>query len=143
MFDRSDDTSVRQPRRVEVITGPERRRNWPDAEKIAIVAKALESGVNVSEVARQHDLNPQQLFGWRKRWRAEAEALIEAQRSPATPMFAPVVIDAGSPLPPPVAATSVDAGTIEISIGVAKVRIHGAADAKTLAVVLKALRALA
>ena len=58
-------------------------------------------------------------------------------------MFAPVVIDAESPLPPPVAATRVDAGTIEISIGVAKVRIHGAADAKTLAVVLKALRALA
>jgi transposase len=143
MFDRSDDTSVRRPRRVEVISGPERRRDWPDAEKIAIVAKALEPGVNVSEVARQHDLNPQQLFGWRKRWRTDAEALIEAQRSPAAPMFAPVVINAGAAVPPPVAATSVDAGTIEISVGATTVRIRGVADAKTLAVVLKALRALA
>ena len=78
MFDRSDDTSVRRPRRVEVITGPDRRRDWSDAEKIAIVAKALEPGVSVSEVARRHDINPQQLFGWRKRFCAEAEALIAA-----------------------------------------------------------------
>lgn len=140
MFDRSDETPARRPRRVEVITGPERRRDWPDAEKIAIVAKALEPGANVSEIARRHDLNPQQLFGWRKRWRAEAEALIEAQRSPPA-MFAPVMIDT-SPLAPPVAATSLDAGTIEISVGAITVRIKGAADAKTLAVVLKALRPL-
>ena len=140
MFDRSDETSARRPRRVEVITGPERRRDWPDAEKIAIVAKALEPGANVSEIARQHDINPQQLFGWRKRWRAEAEALIEAQRPPLA-MFAPVMIDT-SPLPPPVVTTSLDAGTIEISVGAMTVRIKGAADAKTLAVVLKALRPL-
>ncbi len=140
MFDRSNETPAHRPRRVEVITGPERRRDWPDAEKIAIVAKALEPGANVSEIARQHDINPQQLFGWRKRWRAEAEALIEAQRPPAA-MFAPVMIDT-SPLAPPVVATSLDAGTIEISVGAMTVRIKGAADAKTLAVVLKALRPL-
>ena len=90
MFDRSDETPVRKPRRVEVITGPERRRDWPDAEKIAIVAQALEPGVNVSEIARRHEINPQQLFGWRKRWRSEAEALNEGRRSLAAPMFAPV-----------------------------------------------------
>ena len=87
MFDHSDDTTVRRPRWVEVITGPDRRRDWLDAEKIAIVAQALEPGVNVSEIARRHDINPQQLFGWRKRWRADAEALIEAKRAPAAPVF--------------------------------------------------------
>lgn len=142
MFDRSDDTSVRRPRRVEVITGPERRRDWPDAEKIAIVAKALEPGVNVSEIARRHDLNPQQLFGWRKRWRAEAEALIEAQRAPAAPMFAPVVVEATPPLPPAEVAANAAPGMIEIVVGATTIRIRGAADAKTLTVVLKALRSL-
>jgi hypothetical protein len=59
---------------VEVFTGPERRRDWPDERKIAIVSESLEPGVNVSELARRHEINPQQLFGWRRRFRADAEA---------------------------------------------------------------------
>jgi transposase len=143
MFDRSDETSGRRPRRIEVITGPERRRDWPEAEKIAIVAKALEPGVNVSEIARRHDINPQQLFGWRRRFRAEAEALIEENRVAAVTAFAPVVITATSSPPPPTPALVPEFASIEICIGVATVRIRGPADAKTLAAVLKALRALA
>ncbi len=144
MFDHSDDTTVRRPRRVEVITGPDRRREWPDAEKIAIVAQALERGVNVSEIARRHDLNPQQLFGWRKRWRCEAEALIEAQRTSASPVFTPVVIETAAPSrsPSPLPVVAAEPGTVEISVGATTVRIRGAADAKALAVVLKALRSL-
>ena len=124
-----------------MITGPERRRDWPDAEKIAIVAKALEPGVNVSEVARRHDLNPQQLFGWRKRFSVEAHALIDAHRTPP-PVFAPVVIDAIQPSSTPAATIPTEPATIEISIGAATVRIRGTADPKTLATVLKALRSL-
>jgi transposase len=142
MFDRSDDTTVRRPRRVEVITGPERRRDWPDAEKIAIVAQALEPGVNVSEIARRHDVNPRQLFGWRKRWRCETEALIEAQRTSVAPMFAPVVIETAAVSPQSAVAARAEPGSIEISVGATTVRIRGAADAKTLAVVLKALSAI-
>ena len=127
-----------------MITGPERRRDWPDAEKIAIVAQALEPGVNVSEIARRHDLNPQQLFGWRKRWRCEAEALIEAQRTSAAPMFAPVVIETAAPsqLPSPLPVATAEPASIEINIGATMIRIRGAVDAKTLTVVLKALRAI-
>src|SRR6476660_8100871 len=36
--------SVR-PRRMEVLTGPERRRKWSDDAKIVIVAEALADGV--------------------------------------------------------------------------------------------------
>lgn len=126
-----------------MITGPERRRDWPEAEKIAIVAKALEPGVNVSDIARRHDINPQQLFGWRRRFRAEAEALIEESRATAAAMFAPVVIAATSSPPPPAPAVVPEFASIEISIGAATVRIRGSVDTKTLAVVLKALRALA
>ena len=49
--DDSDVTTAVRPRRVEVLTGPERRRKWPDEVKIAIVAEALVKGVVVSEVA--------------------------------------------------------------------------------------------
>lgn len=146
MFDTSDDTKARRPRRIEVISGPERRRDWPDARKIAIVAESLAPGVNVSEIARRHEMNPQQLFGWRKKFRAEALALIEVARPSASlPLFAPVLIEGPRPsiLTPP-AALPEDAGesSIEISIGGACVRIRGAADAKTLALVLKALKVL-
>lgn len=124
-----------------MITGPERRREWTDAEKIAIVAKALEPGVNVSEIARQHDLNPQQLFGWRRKFQAEAQSAFDAHRAPS---FAPVMIEAPlgavEPSSPP---GSADLGSIEIKIGAALVCIRGPADAKTLAILLRALRAMA
>jgi transposase len=144
MFDRSDDTSPRRPRRVEVISGPERRRDWPDERKIAMVAKALVPGVNVSAIAREHDLNPQQLFGWRKRFHTEAMALIAGERPAVASDFAPVVIEttpnAVAPGPP---ISFTEPSSIEISIGTATVRIRGAADARTLALVLKALKVLA
>jgi transposase len=98
MFESSDDTKVRRPRRVEVFTGPERRRDWPDDRKIAIVAESLEPGVNASALARSHDINPQQLFGWRRRFRKDAEALIASScRDPESVSFAPVHVDAPCP----------------------------------------------
>ena len=60
------------PRRVEVLTGPERRRKWPDGVKIAIVAEAFAKDVVVSEVARRHDIAHSQLFGWMRRFAASA-----------------------------------------------------------------------
>ena len=55
MFDTSDDSKPRRPRRVEVFTGSERCRDWLDERKIAIVSESLEPGVNVSELARRHE----------------------------------------------------------------------------------------
>jgi transposase len=150
MFDASDDTKARRPRRIEVISSPERRRDWPDERKVEIVAETLAPGVNISEIARRHEINPQQLFGWRKRFRVQAEALLEAARGTTAaarlPLFAPVLIEA--PVVPeasPTLPTRDDAGgsAIEVTVGGATLRIRGAADAKTLALVLKALKVLA
>jgi transposase len=128
-----------------VFTGAERRRDWPDERKIAIVAESLEPGVNASALARSHDINPQQLFGWRRRFRQEAEALIASSRRDPEPIsFAPVQVDALAPgLPSSLPAAGPYDGSIEITIGTATVRIRGAADTKTLALVLKALKVLA
>ena len=51
---------------MEVLTGPERRRRWSSEEKLAMVRESLEPGKSVSMVARQHGVNPNQLFHWRK-----------------------------------------------------------------------------
>ena len=49
-------------RRIEVITGVERRRRWSAEEKARIVAESYEPSMTVSEVARRHGLNANQLF---------------------------------------------------------------------------------
>ncbi len=142
-----DVASPVRTRRGEVL-GVERRRKWPDETRISIVAEAREPGAIVSHVARRHDVNPSQLFGWMKRYPADALALRSAKAAVAVPTFATAVLDVGAfarneTEPVPVAKSVPEPVSIEISIGPATVRIHGAADAKTLAIVLKALRALA
>src|SRR5919106_2185808 len=64
-FDRRVDPEVREVRRLEVITGALGRRRWSAEAKARIVAESLTPGVVISEVARRHDLRPQQLFAWR------------------------------------------------------------------------------
>ena len=57
-------------RRIELITGSERRRRWSDEDKARIVVESLVPGANVSEVARRNGLSPQQLFAWRREARS-------------------------------------------------------------------------
>ena len=132
-----------RPRRVEVLNGVERRRKWPDKTKIAIVAEALEPGVVISDVARRHDINPSQLFGWVRQFRDEVLAASRQPHAPAPPLFVPTVLDPTPALVTTPAPALCEASTIEISIGPATVRVRGPVDAKALATVLKALKVLA
>jgi len=52
--------------RVEVITGPERRRRWSAEQKRAIVADSLAPGAMVTEIARRVDIRPGQIYRWRR-----------------------------------------------------------------------------
>lgn len=60
------------PTRGSVITsttspaGPERRRRWSTAQKLAIIHETYEAEATVSIVARRHGIQPNQLFAWRK-----------------------------------------------------------------------------
>jgi transposase-like protein len=76
-------------RRVEVLTGPGRRRKWSAAEKGRIVAETLEPGARVSEVARRWQVCPQQIFGWRRAALQELEASPEEPLSPPPQGFVP------------------------------------------------------
>src|ERR1700693_3233876 len=50
-------------------TGGRRNRSWPDALKREIVAASFAPGSSVWTVARQYDVNANQVFNWRKRYR--------------------------------------------------------------------------
>jgi transposase len=111
-----------------------RNRSWPEALKREIVAASFAPGSSVSVVARQYDVNANQVFGWRKIYR-------DASRAPAVlsaPQLIPVMVTAE---PDAVAAQpSTVAATIEIDLaGKYRVRISGGIDAQALRRVLDVL----
>lgn len=149
-------------RRIELITGTSRRREWSSREKARILMESAEPGANVSEVARRNGLSPQQLFAWRREARAmlvdcilvdaaspdkAARADLErgkrggAASSPVdTQSFAPVVLVAPGAAAPPSPPSDKTRGVIEIVIGDALVRVVGKVERSSLAEVLAALR---
>lgn len=124
-------------RRIEVITGVGRRRNWPDDFKAMVVAESLEPGVVISQVARRHGLTPQQLFGWRNQMRSAPPT---TRAEPAS--FASVVVAAATSTPPAKPEPcGDDRGLIEIVVKATVVRVRVAITAETLTAVLKAVKA--
>jgi transposase len=118
------------------ITAAGRRRNrsWPEALKREIVAASFAPGASVSTVARHYDVNANQVFSWRKRYRDEPRA--PAVRS--APQLIPVVVtaeqDALATQPSTVAET------IEIDLaGQYRVRVRSGVDAQALRRVLDVL----
>ena len=85
---------------LEIISGVERRRRWPVADKLRIVAEADEAGAKVAEVARRHEISRSILWTWRKQARAGRLAMSDP------PGFLPVVVDAVSAVAEPIAAAN-------------------------------------
>jgi transposase len=121
-------------RRIEVITGPVRRRRWTADEKAQILMESLAPGALISDVARRHNLNRGLLQAWRR----------QAQRSTPTdravPAFVPLccsddVASAPVALPTP-AAPLASPGVIEFESGSLRVRFSGPVDAAALRLVL-------
>jgi transposase len=136
----TEHNAITEPvRRLEVFTGAGRRRTWRDEDKARIVAEIATSGDSVCAVARRHGLSPQQLFGWRRQLR-------EAGGSETAGLqFVPAVVDTESSAVPrwrtPRGKVDVSAGTIEVEIEGVMIRVGRGADAETLMVVLRALKA--
>jgi transposase len=121
-------------RRIEVITGVERRRRWSEEDKARIVAESLEPGVIVAEVARRCGIHRNQLYGWRSAFGVQPAKTGQAGEAPG---FVPVTIVQEAP------EGSVSNGPIEIVIGSVSVRLTGAIDATALRQVLEVVRSLA
>jgi transposase len=70
-------------RRVEVLTGPDRRRRWSADEKSRIVAESLVPGAVVSQVARRWQICRQQIFAWRRELATQIGVLVTVmQKAP-------------------------------------------------------------
>jgi len=124
-------------RRVELLTGPARRRRWSAEEKAQIVAETLAPEVRISDVARRWQLHPQQLFGWRHQARKAAVSQHKGQASDAGPAFVPIVTESGAPV---ATASATTGSSVEIELAGAVVRVMPGADGEWLTTVLRAVR---
>ena len=138
MDDVTDDAKNGGFRRIEVLTGPGRRRRWSEDSKARIVAETLAPGAVVAEVARRWQVCPQQVFGWRRERRlggsAELAPLGFVEIVPDTPLSTEGLSGPVSPAPPPVAP-------VEVRLAGAVLRVGPDTDAALLTMVLRALRA--
>ena len=138
--------------RIELLTGPARRRRWSSEEKGRIVADTLQSGATVTEVARRWHVCPQQVWGWRREAREGLLALPdEVSGVAARADFVPIVRQPPTmpPAPEPSrpdserAARSAPPSCIEIRLAGAVMRVVVGSDATLLTEVLRAVRASA
>ena len=109
---------------VTVYSGIERRRQWSDEQKRALIEAAFLPDAIVAEVARAADVRPSQIYRWRR-------DLCGA--GPVGSSFAPVVVGTEArdgAAPPP---------AMLVEIGGSVVRIAADAPAKLVTAVLRSL----
>ncbi len=119
-------------RRVEVITGGRRRRDWSEAEKARIVAESADPAAIISEVARRNGVNRGLLTVWRRQAREASHGgslFAQVQIEPPTTDEASDVPDCAAP-----------DDRIEIEIADARLFVPPDADAETLKTIVMALR---
>jgi len=122
----------------ETPPGRQRRRRYDAAFKRAIVEQTLAPGASVARIAREHDINANQLFKWRRQFLLKGPAASGAAEPPpsATALLPVTVVGeeaaaSSAPSPP---------GQIEIQLAGGTIRIQGAVDKAMLQVVLSSLR---
>jgi transposase len=109
--------------RIEVLSGPERRRRWSAEQKVSIVAEAFAPGASVCEVARRMDVVPGQIYRWRRDLGTAASG------------FAEVVVTPG-----PEERTVAGPTALEIELGRdIRVRIAATAPKELASAIIKAL----
>lgn len=101
--------------------------------KRQVVLQTLQPGASVARVARLHELNANQVFGWRKAFR---EGLLGDEDRPA---LLPVTVIGAQPTQAVMAAmpdSAAQPAVILLERGNARLRIEGRPDADTLHLVL-------
>lgn len=136
-------------RRVEVITGKRRRRNWTAEEKARIVAESAAPGASIADVARRWGVNRGLLTVWRRQvglvrakpareaaagLRFVPIAIADEDRSVGRDLDATASVQASAP------PGSADAGRIEVEIGGSRMVVTGRVDPAVAAAMVAALR---
>ena len=121
--------------------GRRTNRRWPEALKREIVAASLAPGASVSAVARQYDVNANQVFIWRRRFAPQTRTVAPSAPPASRPRLVPVTIsvepESVAPSPPSVSGTG-DTITIEVA-GTYLVRVGATFDSRVLRRVLDCL----
>jgi transposase len=107
-----------------------KRRHRSKQERRQIVEETLQPGASVAVIARQHGVNANQVFHWRKLYR---EGRLEV--GPAAAQLVPVRISevvSGEQAPP-----KFYAGVIVVELGRARIRVEGAVDVESLRLILE------
>ena len=124
-----------------VTSSKRRRREHSPKFKVELVARSLVPGASVSAIALEAGISANLLFAWRRMYgHARAEELRSTSSDPSSTLL-PVTIEA------PLAAAPMrtgdeprqSAGTIEIDVGGARVRLRGTVDEANVRSVLAAL----
>ena len=104
------------------------------AKTIIIVEETLQPGASVARIARQHGINANQVFLWRKAYR---EGLLPESGSALLPVTVTPSM-AADRLPTP--SCPADTGCLTIDCGQIRVRIEGHPDPEVLRLVLAELQ---
>lgn len=102
-----------------------RHERWPDEDRDRITAESFETGTTISAVARRNGVSLGLLQYWRRK--ARDRGVVEELR------FVPVTVTAEP--------AHLGAGSIEIELGDARIRLSGNVDPSMLRAVLAAVRA--
>src|SRR5579863_6804924 len=107
-----------------------KRRHRSRQERRQIVEETLQPGASVAVIARQHEVNANQVFYWRKLYR---EGRLDV--APAPSQLVPVRIAevvSGEQAP-----GKFYAGVIVVEIGRARIRVEGSVDVDSLRLILE------
>lgn len=108
------------------------------AEKRRIVEETLGAGASVARVARGHGVNANQVFQWRRLYRAGRLGGTPAAAASAIKLL-PVSVETS--LSAELPAAPAPPGAIHIRLGHTQIRIEGSADPALVRMVLESLRA--
>ena len=106
-------------------------RQHPLEFKRALVALSLEPGASVARIAREHGVNANQVFSWRRLYEQGRLGVPALMRDDG---LLPVVLAPTAPAPSD--ATTNANGMIVLELGEVRVRIEGQPNASVLAQVL-------
>ena len=120
-----------------------RRRYWTADEKRRVVEETLSSTLSVASLARQHGVNANQVFYWRKLYHAGQLCRDERIEQPRGVQLLPLSVesDEASEAEPEQSESATPGLTMNIEIpGRALVSLEGAVDAEIVRAVLESLR---
>jgi transposase len=122
-------------------SGERPRKRWPEALKREIVAATMRPGASVSVVARQYDVNANQVFSWRRRYGGQSDPSPSSPSSSSSSGLVPVTVSTEPESEASGSSASMTSDMIEIAVSdIYRVKVGASFDARALKRVLDVLR---